>query len=120
MFFSTDPNNWLRRPQKVLQRTFLLSLILGAAVVISSGSGTADDWRPSGQAATSAPADRADGDAPLSGALSGSSAPAISADTVEALPQSHAPDLAAADRHRRLLLVLILRSGSWHISPFPR
>jgi hypothetical protein len=116
MSFCTDPNNWLRRPQTVLQKTLLLSLILGAAVV-SSHPGTADEWR---QAATPAQPDRADGDVPLSGMTSGSSAQAISVGTVEASPQNDSQDSAAAERHRRLLLVLILRSGSWHISPFPR
>jgi hypothetical protein len=119
MSFCTAPNNWLRRPQMALQRTLLLSLILGAAV-ISSGPGTADEWRQSGQAATPAQPGRADGGAPLSGTTSGSSAQAISVGTVEASPQSDSQDLAAAERHRRLLLVLILRSGSWNISPFPK
>jgi hypothetical protein len=120
MSFCTYPNNWLQRSQTVLQRALLLSLILGAAVV-SSGSGTADDSRQSTRTATSARPDRADGDAPLFGAASGSSAPAISDDgAVEGLPQSHSQDSAAADRHLRLLLVLILRGGSWHISPFPK
>jgi hypothetical protein len=123
-FFGTYPNNWLPRRQMVLQKALLLSLILIAAVVISSGAGTADDWQQSSQAAAPAPPDRADRDAPLSGAASGSSAPAISDGTVEALPQSPsqdlATDLAAADRQRRLLLVLILRGAGSPVGPFPR
>jgi hypothetical protein len=119
MFFGTYSNNWLPRRQAVLQRALLLSLILGVAVV-SSGPGTADDSRQSTEAATPAQPDRADGDASPSGAMSGSSAPAISDGPVEALPQSHSQDAAAADRHRRALLVLILRSTGWHVSPFPK
>jgi hypothetical protein len=124
MFFCIHPNNGLPRRQMVLQRALLLSLILIAAIVVSSDPGTAEDWRPSSEAAAPAPPDRADRDAPLSGAVSGSSAPAISDGTVEALPQSPsqdlAADLAAADRQRRLLLVLILRGASSHIGPFPK
>jgi hypothetical protein len=119
MFFCTYPNNWLPRRQAVLQRALLLSLILIAAVV-SSGPGTADDSPQSTQAATPARPDRADGDAPLSGAMSGSSAPTIPAGPVEALPQSHSQELAAADRQQRTLLVLILSGTSWHVSPFPK
>ena len=123
MFFGTYPNNRAPRRQTVLQRALLLSLILGAAVVISSGSGTADDPRQMTQAATPAapvPPNRTDADAPLSAAMSGSSAPAMSDGPVEALPQSPSQESAAADRHRRALLVLILRSTGWHVSPFPK
>ena len=119
-FFGTYPNNWLPRRQMVLQKALLLSLILIAAVVISSGADTADDWQQSSQAAAPAPPDREDRDAPLSGALSGSSVPAISDGTVEALPQSPSQDLAAADRQRRLLLVLILRGAGSPVGLFPR
>ena len=119
MSFCTCPNKWLRRPQTVLQRALLLSLILGAAVVVSSDPGAANDSRQSTEAATPAP-DRAAGDAAFSGAMSGTSAPTIADGPVEALPQSHSPESVAADRQRRALLVLILRGVSRHINPFPR
>ena|SRR5579864_8108739 len=120
MFFYTHPNNWLPRRQTVLQRALLLSLILGAAVVMSPGPGTAEDSRPSSQAAALAPPDRAGPDVQPPGAGSGSSAPAISDGTVEALPQSRSQNLAAADRQRRLLMVLILRGAGSPVSAFPK